>query len=98
MQNGCVWWTRREIWYYFTCPGTFHALLTAFAGLFTGQGWSFVPPQRPNKLRKLRHKKSSEGGTQKAAVPEWCAPQPCAAWERLMEVRCSVYWLGCPCF
>lgn len=51
----------REIWNHFTSPGTFHALMLALQGLFCGSGWHYVPPQRAHKLRKLRHKKSTDG-------------------------------------
>ena len=78
--DGAMLRLRREIWYHFTSPGTFHALLNALAGLFSGQGWHFVPPQRPHKLRKLKHKKSGEGRHEKGSPDafNWCLLLPFA--------------------
>ena len=51
----------REVWFHFTLPGTFSAIILAIMGLCTGQGWKFVSPQREERLRRLRSKKDIRG-------------------------------------
>ncbi len=51
--------TRREIWFYFTSPGTFHALASAAWTWLCGGGWRLqLASRRP--ARKLRKKGSGE--------------------------------------
>lgn len=47
----------REVWFHFTLPGTFSAIILAIMGLCTGQGWKFVSPQKEGRLRRIRSKK-----------------------------------------
>lgn len=52
---------RREVWFHFTLPGTFSAIILAIMGLCTGQGWKFQLPQRDGGLRRIRSKKDVRG-------------------------------------
>ncbi|CAL5219821.1 g1733 [Coccomyxa viridis] len=51
----------REVWFHFTLPGTFSAIILAIMGLCTGQGWKFQLPQREGRLRRIRSKKDVRG-------------------------------------
>ncbi len=52
-------WRHREIWFYFTSPGTFHALARAAWTWLCGGGWRLqLASRRP--ARKLRKKGSGE--------------------------------------